>query len=126
MGIQCVSNDAFAFMVDNVRVLGDEVSSDDPGIPVLTTALHPNYPNPFNPETTISYSLERSGNVKIEVYNVKGQLVRTLINEAQNAGKHSAVWNGKDDHNRSVASGIYYYKLTAGSFTSTKKMVLMK
>ena len=126
VGIQCVSNDAFAFMVDNVRVLGDEVSSDDPGIPVLTTALHPNYPNPFNPETTISYSLERSGNVKIEVYNVKGQLVRTLINEAQNAGKHSAVWNGKDDHNRSVASGIYYYKLTAGSFTSTKKMVLMK
>jgi len=125
IAIQCVSSDVYVFMVDDVRVWG-LYEATDPVVPALNTALHPNYPNPFNPETTISYSLEHSGNVKIEVYNVKGQLVRTLINEAQNAGKHSAVWNGRDDHNRSVASGIYYYRLTAGSFTSTKKMVLMK
>jgi len=126
VAIQCVSNDAFAFMVDNVRVLGDEVSVDDPGIPATQTCLEANYPNPFNPETTISYNLAEGQNVRLEVYNVKGQLVRTLVSESKPAGKHSVIWNGLDDQNRPVSSGIYYYKLSAGSFTNTKKMVLLK
>ncbi len=126
IGIQCVSNDAMAFLVDNVRVSGNEVSTDDPGIPATQTRLETNYPNPFNPETTISYNLSRNQNAKLEIYNTKGQLVRTLVNEAQNAGKHSVIWSGTDNQNRPVASGVYYYKLTAGNYTSTKKMVLMK
>ncbi|HPV14640.1 MAG TPA: choice-of-anchor J domain-containing protein [Candidatus Cloacimonadota bacterium] len=126
VGIQCVSNDAFAFMVDNVRVIGNEVSADDNTAPILNTALHTNYPNPFNPETRISYDLRQAQDVKLEIYNVRGQLVRTLVNENKTAGKHSAIWNGLDEQNRPVASGIYYYKLTAGNFANVKKMVLMK
>ena len=64
--------------------------------------------------------------MKLEIYNVRGQLVRTLVNENKTAGKHSAIWNGLDEQNRPVASGIYYYKLTAGNFANVKKMVLMK
>ena len=126
VGIQCVSNDAMAFMVDNVRIIGEEVSADDPSIPATHTRLETNYPNPFNPETTISYNLSQNQDVKLEIYNTKGQLVRTLVAEPQNAGKHSVIWTGTDDQNRPVASGIYYYKLTAGKYTSSKKMVLMK
>ncbi|HAN40339.1 MAG TPA: hypothetical protein DCQ12_00220, partial [Candidatus Cloacimonas sp.] len=79
-----------------------------------------------NPETTISYNLAEGQNVRLEVYNVKGQLVRTLVSESKPAGKHSVIWTGLDDQNRPVSSGIYYYKLSAGSFTNTKKMVLLK
>jgi hypothetical protein len=125
VGIQCVSNNAFMFMVDDVRVTGG-TDEDDPVIPVFTTTLNNNYPNPFNPETTISYSLSESQNVKIEIYNVRGQLVRTLVNENKAAGNHKVVWTGVDNNNRSVSSGIYYYKMTAGKYSSSKKMVLMK
>ena len=125
LAIQCVSSDVFIFMVDDVRVTGG-TDADDPVIPVFTTALHPNYPNPFNPETTISYSLSQGENVKIEVYNVKGQLVRTLVNEAKPAGEHTVVWRGVDHGNRPVSSGVYYYRMTAGIYSITKKMLLMK
>jgi hypothetical protein len=125
IAIQCVSNDAHVFMVDDVRVL---VCDDaiDPVVPALTTALHPNYPNPFNPETTLSYSLKQGENVRLEIYNVKGQLVRTLVNENKPAGTHKVIWNGVDSNNRPVASGIYYYKLTAGKYSDSRKMILMK
>ena len=125
IGIQCVSNNALMLMVDDVRVTGG-TDADDPVVPVLTTALHPNYPNPFNPETTISYSLEHSGNVRLEVYNVKGQLIRTLVNENKPAGNHKVIWNGVDNSNRPVASGIYYYRLTAGKYSGSRRMILMK
>ncbi|HAN41267.1 MAG TPA: hypothetical protein DCQ12_05090, partial [Candidatus Cloacimonas sp.] len=85
-----------------------------------------NYPNPFNPETTIAYSLKDRQNVKIEIYNVKGQLVRTLVNESKAAGDHKVIWTGTDNNNRPVSSGLYYYKMTAGKYSSSKKMILMK
>ena len=125
IGINCVSPDVFIFLVDDVVVNGS-VSADDPTVPVLKTALNKNYPNPFNPETTISYSLSQGENVKIEIYNVKGQLVRTLVNEDKAAGDHSVVWTGVDNNNRPVSSGVYYYKMTAGKYSSSKKMILMK
>ena len=125
IGINCVSHDVFFFIVDDVIVKG-ATDADDPTVPVLKTALNINYPNPFNPETTISYSLKQGENVKIEVYNIKGQLVRTLVNEEQAAGNHKVVWTGVDNNNRPVSSGVYFYKMTAGKYSSSKKMILMK
>lgn len=102
------------------------VSIDDPGTPSLQTALLGNYPNPFNPNTTIRFSLKDNAPVSVEIYNHKGQKIKTLVNEAKEAGTHSATWNGTDENGLSVASGIYYFKMNSGKFSSTKKMILMK
>ena len=125
IGIQCVSNDAFIFFVDDVLITG-ATDGDDPTAPVVVTSLNTNYPNPFNPSTTISYSVKDALPVTIEIYNVKGQLVKTLINEQKAAGTHTVVWNGTDNSNRPVSSGVYYYKMNAGKYSSTKKMIMMK
>jgi len=85
-----------------------------------------NYPNPFNPETTISYNMIEDGNVSIDIFNVKGQKVRTLINEHVTAGDHSLVWNGTNNNEQKVSSGIYFYKMKSGNYSATKKMILMK
>jgi flagellar hook assembly protein FlgD len=100
--------------------------SDDPQTPVLETALHGNYPNPFNPETIISYSLKEAGPVTIEVYNIKGQLVRTLVDETKHTGNHTVLWNGLDKNNRPVSSGVYFFRMRSGRFSSTRKMIMMK
>jgi hypothetical protein len=99
--------------------------SNDEGITAITS-LTGNYPNPFNPESTIAFTLAEDAPVEITIYNVKGQKVRTLINEVLTYGNHSVVWNGTDDRGNIVSSGIYYYKMDSGKFTSSKKMVLMK
>ncbi len=85
-----------------------------------------NYPNPFNPATTISYSLPQEGKVSLKIYNVKGQLVKKLIDGSQPEGYYEVVWNGKDNTGRSVASGIYYYQINACGKTINKKMLLLK
>lgn len=95
-------------------------------LPVNGTILHGNVPNPFNPTTAISFTLENSGHVTLEIFNVKGEKVRTLVNTDLEATLHSVIWNGQDDLGRTSASGVYFYKMKTGSFTSTKKMVLMK
>ncbi len=97
--------------------------------PVDVLAFSPslsNYPNPFNPETTISYSIPQKGRVKIEVFNVRGQKVTTLVNESQEAGNHSVVWNGRDKSDKACSSGIYFYRLETGSHTKTRKMLLLQ
>jgi hypothetical protein len=124
IGIQCVSNDAFIFLLDDVTV--EATPLEDPTVPVLATELQGNYPNPFNPETTIRYSVKETVPVTIEVYNLKGQLVRTLVNEVKTAGNYSVVWNGRDSHNQPVSSGVYFYKMNAGKYSNTKKMIMMK
>jgi len=85
-----------------------------------------NYPNPFNPETTISYNLPQAGAVKVEVYNLRGQLVKTLINEEQSAGKQQIVWRGKNNRGKQVSSGVYLYKIKSEKAVLTGKMLLMK
>ncbi len=80
-----------------------------------------NYPNPFNPQTTISYALPKSSKASLKIYNIKGQLVETLVNEFQQAGNYSVVWNAED-----ISSGIYFYRITAGDFKDTKKCVILK
>ena len=94
--------------------------------PVFSTKLNPNFPNPFNPETTISFSIKEDCRVTIDVYNIKGQKVKTLVNEKLNAGAHQVIWHGKDENGKSVSSGIYFYKMNSGRYTSVKKMILMK
>jgi hypothetical protein len=89
-------------------------------------ALSQNYPNPFNPETTISYSVDMPSNVSLEVYNVKGQLIKTLYNGHKAVGNHSVVWNGRDNANNEVASGLYFYKLSTENRTEMRKMLLVK
>ncbi|MCK4654686.1 MAG: T9SS type A sorting domain-containing protein [Candidatus Cloacimonetes bacterium] len=85
-----------------------------------------NYPNPFNPTTTISYSLKENAKVSLNIYNIKGQKVKTLVNETKPAGEHSAIWNGRDSNGNRVSSGIYFYKLKSNRYEKIKKMILIK
>lgn len=99
------------------------VTEDEVGKPQLLS----NYPNPFNPNTTISFTTTESGaNATIVVYNSKGQKVKTLLNETLNAGNHTVNWNGTDDNNKAVTSGVYFYKMNSSNLRSIKKMILMK
>jgi hypothetical protein len=84
-------------------------------------ALAQNYPNPFNPSTTINYELPASNFVTLKIYDLTGKEVMTLVNENQNAGRYTAIFNGSN-----LASGMYFYKITAGEFTFVRKMVLIK
>ena len=88
--------------------------------------LFQNYPNPFNPQTKVRYYLPKATWVTLTIHNVLGQRVRTLVDEYQNAGAKTLLWDGKDNHLKEVASGIYFYRLKTGEFNQTKKMVLIK
>jgi hypothetical protein len=92
----------------------------------LTTYLKGNHPNPFNPETSINFALSSASKTVIQIYNIKGKKVRTLLNEHLDSGHHSVIWNGTDENDRSVASGIYFYKFKTDNFNKTKKMLLLK
>jgi hypothetical protein len=100
--------------------------NEDPENPALVTRLLNNYPNPFNPETVIRFTLKESAPTRISVFNIKGQLVNTLVNGVLPAGMHQIVWNGKDNYNRNVASGMYFYRLESKNYSCVKKMLLMK
>ncbi len=101
------------------------VANDDPVIPAVTK-LEGNYPNPFNPETAIRFSTREAGPVRLSIYNLKGQLVKSLLNSNLPAGNHRVIWNGKDESGRSVSSGIYMYRMEAAGYSKTLKMMLMK
>lgn len=94
-------------------------------IPAFPTISN-NYPNPFNPSTTIAYSIPEDGLVKIDIYNIKGQKVKQLCNTEMRRGHHKVVWNGKDKNERSVSSGVYFVRLQANGQTSARKIMLMK
>ena len=113
-------------LATTVNFILKETPNEDDYLPVLATALNGNYPNPFNPETTISYSLKEAGRVKLEVYNIKGQLVRSLVDEVQATGHYKLVFNAKDDRGRSIASGVYMLKMSAPGYKKTTKMILMQ
>jgi len=88
--------------------------------------LKANYPNPFNPTTTIAFDLPEASQVTLEVFDMMGRRVATLVNGDMAAGRYEAAWNARADNGSSVASGVYIYRLRAGSFESVKQMVLMK
>jgi len=89
-------------------------------------SLQQNYPNPFNPETTIRYYLNSESYIRLKIYNIKGQLVRTLVDDREPVGEHITIWNGLDDSNQEVANGIYFYLLQGENESLTKKMLFMK
>ncbi|MEA1971775.1 MAG: carboxypeptidase regulatory-like domain-containing protein [Candidatus Cloacimonadota bacterium] len=120
--------------IDSVLIVDDEyfpfyyeanaIGDDD--ISVFTTTLVGNYPNPFNPTTTINFTLASEADVKLYIYNVLGQKVRQFDKKMLIAGHHSIVWNGTNQQNKQVGSGIYFYRLEAGKFIQTKKMIMIK
>jgi hypothetical protein len=95
---------------------------DNPDQPVQLYALQQNYPNPFNPVTTISYVLPKAMHVRLEIYDITGRLVETLVDSPELSGEHQVQWNA-----RGMSSGVYFYKLSSGTLTSRmKKMILLK
>jgi hypothetical protein len=93
---------------------------------ISSNILISNYPNPFNPCTTLSFALSCDMLCKLEIYNIRGQVVKTLMDEQLSAGNQSIVWNGTDENGSSVSSGVYFYKLSTPKQTQTSKMLLMK
>jgi len=114
-------------MIDNVRivVVGDSIATAGDSPPPVT-ALQQNYPNPFNPSTSIAFTLAESGHATIEIFDVGGRRIRTLVSQTYGAGSHVAGWDGRDNSGRDVASGVYFYRLTAGGASESRKMVLAR
>ena len=92
----------------------------------LMSRLDANYPNPFNPQTTIRYTTVGVSRVRVLVYDVAGRLVRRLVDRQQGRGEYSVVWSGEDDHGRPVGSGVYFYILNAGDYVQTRKLVVVR
>ena len=110
----------FSYTPDKVTQV-DTSSGKPDAFPVIST-----YPNPFNPSTTIEFSLPEPGQVSLDIYNLAGQKVRTLVAESVNAGSHNVVWDGRDDAGKLLSSGIYFAGLGAGSLVKTAKMMLLR
>ncbi|MEN8008184.1 MAG: FlgD immunoglobulin-like domain containing protein [Candidatus Krumholzibacteriota bacterium] len=115
---------AWGWAIDNINVTSDFVSAvgDLPAV----RALEQNYPNPFNPKTTIAFTLDRSGQVKLQVYDVQGHLVRTLVDGTRTAGQYRVDWDGRDNAGRAAAAGIYMYRMESGGQVHQRKMTLIK
>jgi hypothetical protein len=103
-----------------------EITGADPGVPTQKFALHQNHPNPFNPLTRIEYTLDEAGHALLGVYDISGRLVRTLVDGHKSAGKHREEWDGRDNQGKSVASGVYFCRLTSSNRMLTRKMILLK
>jgi hypothetical protein len=88
--------------------------------------LAQNFPNPFNPSTTIMFDMREKGHMTLKIYNVAGQLIRTLVNDVKDAGSHKVTWDGKNNLGVGVASGVYFYKMETTSYSQTKKMVMLR
>jgi hypothetical protein len=124
--------DSFTTLVDStwppcfwVGETGEQVSIIDETLPI-TYNLYNAYPNPFNPVTTIRYELPETGLVNITIYDMLGRQVKTLINQTQDAGYRSIIWDATNDYGKLVSAGIYLYQIQAGEYMQTKKMVLLK
>jgi flagellar hook assembly protein FlgD len=92
----------------------------------FTYSLAQNHPNPFNPTTRIQYQIQARTHVSLTVYDVQGRMIKTLVNEVKSPGQFTADWDGTNNNGSRVSTGVYFYRLTAGSFVQTKKMVMLK
>jgi len=111
-----------------VNILGSGpigLSNNNNNVPT-ESKLNQNYPNPFNPTTTIEYEIQKKDNVKIDIYDITGSLVNTVVNETKDVGSYSVIWDGKNSNGLEVSSGAYFYQLVVGDFISTKKMIFLK
>lgn len=120
-------NDGGRVMFTEIQVVFPVFSAnEDVTVTPVTRILNQNYPNPFNPETTISFDMPKAAHANLSVYNVKGQLVKTLLNGRADFGRTNLVWNGTDNSGSSVSSGLYFYRLSTDGKVETRKMMLMK
>lgn len=139
-----ISNSSVVFMIDSIyaedftsnpltivaddfgQFSGDMVSLDLNGALPSNFALHPNYPNPFNPSTIISYDVALTSDITIDIYDMRGRMIRNLVNKNQSTGHYSIEWHGNDHSGNNVSAGVYIYQLRAGNKTLNQKMILMK
>jgi hypothetical protein len=117
-----VSFSSDAMLNENYQSLG---SVEVAAIPTVY-ALDQNYPNPFNPSTTIRYQIPTDASVNLIIYNVQGQKIRTLVSKEQKAGYYNVVWDGRNEAGQTVSTGLYLYRVQAGSFVATQKMLMLK
>jgi len=111
--------DVFSFTTE------EDVSEGEETV-LIVTGLSGNFPNPFNPETTIRFGMAEAGNVNISIYNIRGQRVNTLVNGHLDRGNHSITWNGTSDDGRSLSSGVYFYLMRTDNYTESRRMILLK
>jgi len=122
-----VVDDTKGLVAEYVEISTDDivVNVEEAAAPVAY-ALSKNYPNPFNPTTTIEFAIPVAGNVELVIYNINGQKVRTLVSETKDAGYYKAMWDGRNELGESVSSGIYLYRLVSGDFSKIEKMTFIK
>ena len=121
------SVDTISLRIDDILVTQATTKISNPKEELISNyQLHQNYPNPFNPSTTISFYLPSAEFINMGIYNTLGQKIRDLITERFSGGEHTITWDGKDKQGNEAPGGVYFYKITAGQFQSTKKMVLMR
>ncbi|MCF7920321.1 MAG: T9SS type A sorting domain-containing protein [Candidatus Cloacimonetes bacterium] len=120
-----VTTDSWDTQIINVVLEVAQVNEEDDLLPKCLELIG-NYPNPFNPETEIRFRLPEAADVSLYIYNIKGQLVKKLVEQQLPAGTHSMIWNGKDENTVAAATGIYFFQLKTGNFAATGKMVLLK
>jgi hypothetical protein len=104
---------------------GERITADFTLIPE-EFIVHQNYPNPFNPVTTIRYDLPEQSTVKLVIYDITGRAVRTLVDEAQEPGYKTVIWNSRNNEGISVGAGLYIYRIEAGKYQRSRKMILLK
>ena len=112
-----------------LRVPPDDESTatvTSPAAEPVVFSLYANYPNPFNAETQIVYTLSEAGPVELAIYNVRGQRVRTLVQDVQAAGRYQVAWNGRSDSGAALASGVYLYRLASAQGVRVRRLVLVK
>jgi hypothetical protein len=125
--VNAVPGSSYRYMLGVVDADGEFVSPIQAfTMPAATTRLEQNSPNPFNPQTAIRFTLDARESVTLAVYDVSGRLVRTLVSGTRNVGAHSVTWDGRDNAGATVGSGVYFYRLDAGKFSATRKMILLK
>ena len=105
---------------------GDLVALDEEVTLPGKFALHPNFPNPFNPTTMITYDLADASDVQLNIYDLMGRNINKVVNQNQSAGRHFVIWNANDYLGNQVSAGVYLYRLQAGNKIFTRKMILMK
>jgi PKD repeat protein len=119
------SNYSTTIRYEYISVTSGSVSIENEQIPIKFV-LHQNHPNPFNPVTTLNYDLQKNGLVTIAIYDMLGKKVKTIINQYQDAGYRTVIWDATNDYGKPVSAGIYLYQIQAGEYLQTKKMVLLK
>ncbi|KAA3598430.1 MAG: T9SS C-terminal target domain-containing protein [Calditrichaeota bacterium] len=123
--LEIIFNDSMTIEIPVYGELATSIESEKSQLPT-EFSLSQNYPNPFNPSTKIEFAIPQASNVQLQIFNVKGRLVKELANSKMNAGFYNFDWNGTDSNGAKVSSGIYFYKLETEGFIQTKKMILLK